>query len=189
MRHLVLEGPDGGGKTRLAEAIFAKFKGLVPGQKASHSLKGPVKNLAAWVTREFLVMDGSVQPIVYDRHPVISEPIYGRIARDEPQPGFSPSPWLSTQRLKLQERAYVIWCIPPLEQVMKGLTDNEQMPGVVDNIEALHQAYLNTSVNWNGPGIRYDYSSYSMWPSDATKDQLFPSAVKFVEEYMGVFGA
>lgn len=187
MRHLILEGPDGGGKTRLAEAILSKFPQLTMGKKASTSLKGPIHNLAAWTTTQFQVMDTALTPMVYDRHPVISEPIYGPIARGKAQPGFGPSrpnPWLSTARLNLYSRSFVIWCIPTLEQVHKAVADSRDMPGVTENISAIYAAYLHEMVQWGGPGIRYDFSSYSMWPDDSFDQlDLFPSAVKFVEEY------
>lgn len=185
MRHLILEGPDGGGKTRLAEAILAKHSGLTMAEKASSSLKGPVKNLAAWVRHQYDVMDESSTPLIYDRHPVISEPIYGPIARGGAQPGFAPSPWLSTATLNLQSRTFIIWCIPPLIQVRKAIANSRDMPGVTENIDAIHAAYLKAMVQWNGPGIRYDLTS--MASSDVLPDGLFSGAVQFVDEFTHVF--
>lgn len=182
MRHLVLEGPDGGGKTRLAQAICAKFSNVTMAEKASTSLKGPIKNLAAWVRNQFDVMDRSLPVLLYDRHPVISEPIYGPIARDGAQPGFSPSPWLSTARLNMYSRTYVIWCIPPIDVVRKAMAVEGQMPGVADNIEKLHAAYLQAMQEWGGPGIRYDFTDYKFWPDVMVESGLFSGAVKFVEE-------
>lgn len=188
MRHLVLEGPDGGGKTRLAQALLAQWPHLLMGKKASTSLKGPIKNLAAWTIHEFDVMEASSGVIVYDRHPVISEPIYGPIARDSAQPGFSPSPWLSSARLKMYKLTYVIWCIPPLEQVQKAVAADRDMPGVTDNIEAIHKAYRNAWLEWGGPGIRYNFADTLSDDerangADVLDNGLFAGAVRFVEEF------
>lgn len=179
MRHIIVEGPDGGGKTRLIEALMYRYPRLIRGSKASTSLRGPVKNLAAWVKKEFTVMDGVGDPMVYDRHPVISEPIYGPIARGQAQPGFSPSPWLSSVRLNMYARTFVIWCIPPLEQCRKAVADDRDMPGVSENIDALHAAYVHEAKVWGGPSIRYDLTkgTHAVLPSG-----LFSSAVEFADE-------
>lgn len=180
MRHIILEGPDGGGKTRLLEAFQVQYPLLVRGQKASTSLKGPVKNLAAWVTTEFKVMDGSIPVMIYDRHPVISEPIYGPIARGGAQPGFSPSPWLSSARLEMYSRTYVIWCIPPLEQCQKAVAADRDMPGVTENIDELHAAYLRAMHEWTGPGMRYDLTRGTR---EVLSNGLFSSAVDFAKDF------
>ena len=185
MRHLVLEGPDGGGKTRLAEALMARFPELLKGDKASTSLRGPVRNLAAWVRYQYELMDKAPQPFLYDRHPVISEPIYGPIARGQAQPGFTPSPWLTSARLNLQGRTYVIWCIPPLAQCQKAVAEDRDMPGVTENIDQLHAAYLHEMTKWNGPGIRYDLTSTGVF--EVTDDGFFQGALNWVDEMSGIF--
>lgn len=181
MRHLVVEGPDGGGKTRLIEALLAKYPQLIKAKKASTSLRGPVRNLAAWVRAEFDVMDMAFAPQVYDRHPVISEPIYGPLARGQAQPGFSPSPWLSTARLNLYSRTYTIWCIPSLEQCQAAIDPGRDMPGVVENIDRIHEAYLKEMTAWGGPGIRYDLTQ--MLSREVLPDGLFAGAVQFVDDH------
>lgn len=180
MRHLVLEGPDGGGKTILAEALLAEFPQLVRAERAATSLKGPIKNLAAWVRDQYIVMDNSIVPRLYDRHPVISEPIYGPIIRGYAEPGFTHSPWLSSARIAMFTRTYVIWCIPPLEQVKKAVSEDRDMPGVASNIEALHQRYLHEMKQWEGPGIRYDFTHRNFGMTD---DALFQSTLEWVEEH------
>lgn len=185
MRHLIVEGPDGGGKTRLIEALMARYP-LTHHEKASTSLRGPVKNLAAWVTDDIAKMDAFEAVNVYDRHPVISEPIYGRVARGNPQPGFTTdrfgrpasSPWLSAQRLALYERTLVVWCIPTLEQCKSSVDPERDMPGVTENIEEIYDWYRNAMASWGGPSIRYNLNIY---PREVQDDGLFAGAVQFVD--------
>lgn len=185
MRHLIVEGPDGGGKTRLIEALMARYP-LTHHAKASTSLRGPVRNLAAWVTDDIAKMPTFETLNVYDRHPVISEPIYGRVARGNPQPGFTTdrfgrpasSPWLSAQRLALYEKTMVIWCIPTLEQCKSAVDPERDMPGVVENIEEIYDWYRNAMASWGGPSVRYNLNVY---PREVQPDGLFAGAVQFVD--------
>lgn len=182
MRHLIVEGPDGGGKTRLVEALLAKFPDWGKGSKASTSMGGPVPNLAAWVNNEFKVMDAATTCLVYDRHPVISEPIYGRIVRDNPKPGFTPSPWLSWANVGMQDRVFVIWCIPHLAQCEKAVAVDRDMPGVTENIAEIHRAYVRAMTRWNGPGIRYNLSILQD-PFEITEDGLIQGALNWVSDH------
>jgi hypothetical protein len=191
MRHLILEGPDGGGKSRLAEALLARYP-VTMHEKASHSLRGPVRNLAAWVTDDIAKMDHFETCNVYDRHPIISEPIYGSITRQQPQPGFAArrdgrsdgtNHWLSTQRLALYEKATIIWCIPSLEQCRAAVDPTRDMPGVVENIDEIHARYLMTMAAWGGSGARYDLTRYSR---EVTEDGLFQGALEFLHHYQDV---
>lgn len=70
--NIVLEGPDNGGKSTLADAI-AKVTGriIVRG-------KGPCTPQN--VGHRFMEFDG-VDNIIFDRHACVSEPIYGPICR------------------------------------------------------------------------------------------------------------
>jgi hypothetical protein len=183
MMHLVLEGPDGGGKTRLAEAICDQFPTMKSAEKASTSKTGPIRNLAAWTRAQFDVMDKSICPLLYDRHPVISEPIYGPLVRGGAQPGFQPSPWLSTARLQMYSRTFVIWCIPPLEEVQKAVIDGRDMPGVAENIEKIHAEYLRIMPLWSGRGMRYNFADGE---SSVLPSGRFSSAVRWVEDHFAV---
>jgi len=194
VRHVILEGPDGGGKSRLAEAILATYPAVMHA-KASHSTRGPVRNLAAWVRDDIDKMATFETLNVYDRHPIISEPIYGWLCRGNPQPGFlgrldgtsSGNPWLSTQRLSLYEHALVVWCIPTLEQCMAAVDPERDMPGVVDNIEKIHEWYLLMMRAWGGPSIRYDFTDPKYTRDVLPRTGLFSGAVEFVMENGHVF--
>lgn len=157
MRHVIIEGPDGSGKSRLVR-FFNEKLGFPLHPRASTSKEGPVKNLAAWVTSDVRSWRLALTPTVYDRHPVMSEYIYGPLCRGKAQPGFTDSPWLSAQRLLLYENALVIWCLPPLSAVQVHVSKDRDMPGVAENIEAIHKAYVEMARSWGGLAVVYDFT-------------------------------
>lgn len=157
-RHVVVEGPDGSGKSRMVERIHTEL-GYPVHAKASDSITGPVQDLSGWTMRVQHEMAVTVEPMVFDRHPVISEPIYGRLVRASVRPGFEDRLWLNTRKLALMPKAVVIWCLPPLDVVRANLTLDRDMPGVVESIDRVYEAYVAAYRTWGGWSIRWDYTT------------------------------
>lgn len=157
MRHVIVEGPDGGGKSRLIERLTEAL-GLEVGPRASNSTGGPVMNLREWTADNLTRWMTDTTANIYDRYPIISEPIYGPIVRGGCRPGFTP-PWVSTCRLMMYPRCVVVWCLPPMEVVGTNVRDTAecQMPGVVRNISAIYRGYEAVARAWPGLAYRWDY--------------------------------
>jgi len=103
-------------------------------------------------------------PWLYNRHPIISEPIYAPIARrTDPQGSFANPRWVADLSEKIAERAVVVWCMPPKSVVMYNVLDRPNgpahMPGVAEHIEALYDMYDITRKSWPGPSFNWDYST------------------------------
>lgn len=168
LRHIVVEGVDGSGKStlirelanwRAADAGTPHF--TLPGKRSSSSTGGPVADLDKWVEQDALVMPWR-PPTIYDRHPLISEPIYGPICRNILPGRFNSPTWLGMYRARLAGYVLVIWCSPPLEEIVKNVTKSEQMAGVTENVIPLANAYRRTSMVWPGVQLRYDYTRTSI---------------------------
>lgn len=162
MRHIIIEGPDGGGKTRLKEAVLTAFPSFLPHVRAADSLKGPVlESLANWVTDDLNSHTYAWNSWVYDRHPVISEPIYGPACRGGVPEMFAKAGWVSHMKTQLAHHCLLVICQPPLDVVIDHVKrdGDNQMPGVVDNIELIYAGYRHAM--WPGAMIRYDYTSMS----------------------------
>jgi hypothetical protein len=103
---------------------------------------------------------------VYDRHPLISEPIYAPIVRKTtPQEPFDNPSWVRSQSIHMAKQALVVVCLPPLWVVRTNTSQSVQMPGVVDNIQQLWTAY-NQFISANRTGvIVYDYTNHDTAPS------------------------
>jgi len=73
--NVVLEGPDGGGKSTLAEILSRELRMRVQQGSGPPRAPGEVEARA----RSYLEMDG----VIFDRHPCVSQPIYGRLRCEE----------------------------------------------------------------------------------------------------------
>jgi hypothetical protein len=154
LKDLVVEGPDGSGKTTLVRYLSAQT-GLHP-VKLSQALTGPVEDLCLETSRYLLSPDRHL----FDRHPLFSELIYGHIIRGEVKPGFDDFNWIVWATEKLSERLKtLIVCLPPLSIVKQNLAKSPQMPGVEEHIEQIYDRYVDlVEFEWKDV-IVYDYSS------------------------------
>ena len=165
LRHIIIEGPDGSGKTTLLRELLgwkqAKNESpwFVAHERASTSRGGPVANLDTWVEKDLVDID-TQPPSIYDRHPIVSELIYGTIIRGGVPGKFNSGIWTSQVRSTLAQHCLVIWCIPPWDKVRNNILNPEldQMPGVVENARRIYDEYDRASRVWPGTCIRHDYT-------------------------------
>jgi hypothetical protein len=156
IRHVIVEGPDGAGKSTLVDYL-CNNTGLVRHERASTSVGGPVTDLHGWFNMDFSTMD-SQPPSVYDRHPIISEPIYSRWARHVmPQPPFDSPAWVTRWSQSLANKALVVWCVPRIATVYDNVRKADQMPGVTDHILDIYASYQRAVQNWPGVMATYNY--------------------------------
>lgn len=159
MRHIIVEGPDGAGKTTLITRILNEFPRFVAHERAVESDGSRVPHLDRWVTEDAGRMPTAPMS-VYDRHAIISEPIYGLACRGGKFEGMFRQPWwINATRARVSLDAVLIMCLPPLSYVRQNVNDptTEQMAGVVANIDAVWHGYH--SLPWPGVMMRYDYTS------------------------------
>jgi hypothetical protein len=157
-RHIIVEGMDGSGKDTLIEKLMDDFDGYQIHERASTSLGGPVANLAQWVIDDLSKMP--TQPLsIYNRHPLISEPIYApyRKVGGGLRGAWRDRSWIGLNRVIAAEHCLMVLCHPSIYTIRANLAHSiaGQMPGVVDNIDALWDAY--NGLVWPGRCIRYNY--------------------------------
>jgi hypothetical protein len=153
---IVVEGVDGTGKSNLVEWLH-KATNLPKHERAATSLGGPIDSLWDWAVND--VESWTTQPLsIYDRHPLISEYIYGPIVRNKLPPEFL-RPTAAGLLNRMAKLGLVIFCMPDLETVKKNMQNEEfpQMAGVTDRIEQLYMAYQIRASSWPGWCVTYDY--------------------------------
>jgi hypothetical protein len=154
MRHIVVEGPDGSGKTNLVNDLV-KHTGRPVHPRSTPSVGGPPPDLDLWVEREFA---RDKQPGIYDRHSVISEPIYGPICRGFVPGAFSSPLWLNKQRARLANMSVVVFCLPPWSDVFANIMSGTHMAGVRENGYEIYMAYNAVYKAWPGAAVLHDYT-------------------------------
>lgn len=165
---LIIEGPDGSGKTGLLGNLEWTL-GLPAHKRAVTSDGVPVTKgmpneargslLSTWAYNDVTTMPE--QPMaIYDRHPLISEYIYGPIVRGSIDPNMlAPSMHLLIRMMA--KNSLVIFCRPPNDQLVKnvGRSSSFQMNGVSENILKVAAAYDAMKMFWPGDCITHDYTN------------------------------
>lgn len=158
---IIVEGPDGAGKTTLIEQLKERY-GLEVAPRVVTKGAEAMTDLKVWVEQN---LAEGFQYRIFDRHRLVSEYIYGPLLRKEQQPGFTDLIW-SHQRLKElynDVRPILIYCLPPLELVRENVLRDPENAVVAEHIDAMYAAYVHRAsldwVNFAPSTIIYDYNS------------------------------
>ena len=97
-------------------------------------------DLQKWVDKN---IEGGLVPMIFDRHRLISEPIYGSIIRPEASEGFNELSWLAPRLHRLYHmKPVIIYCLPSEETVIRNLTGDPDNTAVVDKAKQIYRAYV-----------------------------------------------
>lgn len=158
---IIIEGPDGAGKTTLVQELHGHFPGMEQHPRFCTSTGGPVPDLAEAVYKD---VKSRATNFIYDRHPVVSEYIYNTAI-----PGRTIRPAFLTDsmgrvRNRVAHHSLMIWCLPPVKEVRRNCErDAEgQMPGVLENIEEIYRQYQMHRLFWPGRHAIFDYTNSAM---------------------------
>jgi GTPase SAR1 family protein len=157
---IIVEGPDGAGKTTLIGRLCHDLTLVKRGKFVKSNGDGSGTNDLFGDAYVDVVNQPDMGMMVYDRHPMISEYVYGPIVRGRLPEDFTTSQAHATLRLMAQQ-VLVVWCLPPLSVVHDNVwhQDNEQMRGVQSRIRQIHQMYHSMRMWWPGESVTYDYTS------------------------------
>jgi len=126
-----VEGPDGGGKSTLCRAIGEALQMRVQQGSGPPKRPGEIERR----TREYLSMRGTV----FDRHPAVSQPVYGQIR------GEVMSPQLASLVLETHSGGHLfVYCrtVDGLSRhVVKSGEDPAHVKKLTENYEQIVEAY------------------------------------------------
>ncbi|QWY84927.1 polynucleotide kinase [Gordonia phage MScarn] len=152
---IIIEGPDGAGKSMLLKSLLEDLPDMRPAPRFCTSTGGPVENLWAEVMTGALDLISS--KLIYDRHPMWSEYIYSQELGRDIAPGFL-TPSARQLADAMVSATTVVVCLPSLERVRANLEAEEQMSGVAEHIDRIYQAYMIRVVQYPGRVLVYDYT-------------------------------
>ncbi len=140
---IVVEGPDGAGKTTFIE-LLKEYTHLEVAPRVVTKDAEAMVNLQTWVAEN---VRAGWQELIFDRHRLISEPIYGPTLRDKLEPGFNDLSWFYAMLEAFYAcKPIVVYCLPPLSVVWENVMSDDDNRIFHQNGKALQQvwaAYLN----------------------------------------------
>lgn len=143
---IIVEGPDGAGKTTLINRLASELDLPVAPRVVSKDAEAMV-DLKDWTEKN---LAEGFQATIFDRHRMISEPIYGPILRTDPEPGFDDQYWFINMMYNLYDlEPIIIYCLPPIEVVMSNILsgdDNKIFHGAPQKVRSIWGAYYNKAV-------------------------------------------
>lgn len=170
---IIVEGPDGAGKTTLINDIRQWFHWPIAPRVVSKDAEAMV-DLKDWVE---LNLAKGFHRSIYDRHRLVSEPIYGAVLRNEFEPGFDNLGWLSEMMWSFYEKCnpIIIYCLPPWKEVEANtrVGIEYQPQHVVDNIRKIYSLYLSQA-------SREYHSRERTFVYDYTRPQSYPDLLRSI---------
>lgn len=160
MSLIVVEGVDASGKSTLLEQIRLSVK-----KRYFVTVRHSCRPLKDWHVRNFLDMVEDYSEcleIIADRHPLISEPIYGPLLRGENL--IDGIETLDSAAIRLKDTVErVIYCRPSRSTIKSNLYNLPQLEGVIPHIDSLIDAYDDRMDQLRRIGVRiipYDYQEW-----------------------------
>lgn len=171
---IIVEGPDGSGKTTLIKQLQERYPDLEIAPRVVSQQAQEMTDLQVWVNEN--LMQG-FQYKIFDRHRLISEFIYGPVLRNQMRPGFTNWQWVSwsLRRFYREVDPIIIYCLPPLYVVKLNIVDDPDNEVVWDHIEAIYTGYLQRAAidaTQHEKTLIWDYTLDYIVEQNAGKDPL-----------------
>lgn len=131
-KRIIVEGPDGAGKTHLIDRLMSKFHFL----DLVRNEKGPDADLFEFWTRNAETERSNRVPI-HDRF-FYSELVYGPILRGSYQVDKNA---MYNILWYIRAGSFVIYCRPGTDRIIEGLQKRPQMEGVKEHIQDIILLY------------------------------------------------
>lgn len=159
---LIVEGPDGSGKSTLVKSL-SEVLGLPIEKRVVGADTKPMVPLRAWTERN--VYEG-FQYKIFDRHRLISGPIYDPVMQRPPSDGFCDLGWvMEMTTVFYAARPIIIYCMPPINTVLRNVHDQATDNGAVnDRTEAIYAGYAQrVALDFSrGVGRLYSYPTTAL---------------------------
>jgi hypothetical protein len=159
---IIVEGVDGSGKTTVIRDLRTQSRTYfwVASSSRRPSTLPALCDALYWLSQA----SSLPLPIICDRFPLISEPIYGPILRGKSMLEEMNGRNKSKNADLMHQIDRVIYCRPPRAEIIKNLkiTESSQLGGVIDNLDRLLFSYDSKMDSLRDQGVyvhRYDYTN------------------------------
>lgn len=140
---IIIEGMDNSGKSTLVQRLAEDLKLCKVATYHKPSSFKMIQEYDSWLT-------SSPQPIIMDRHPMISDLVYGKVLR-----GFS---YVTEEQSKAWAAKHkIIYCRPPTSFIL-NFGERDQLEGVKENalkLMLMYEMYMEDIEH-----IIYDHTNY-----------------------------
>ena len=155
---IIIEGPDGAGKTTLIERIEADWA-MSREPRAVSSAAESIVPLGQWIEDELSKGFGWR---LYDRFALVSAPQYMMLPSRTFREQMLDFTWLQAQYVKFAKiEPVIIYCLPPLETVVANVLAEDNSGGKIG--PHIEQIYLNyhafAARVYSSSSMVYDYTN------------------------------
>lgn len=139
---IIVEGPDGAGKTTLIAKIREAYPDLDVAPRVVSKETKALTDMQDWVNQN---LNEGFQYRLFDRHRLISEFVYGPVLRANMQhPGFDDPSWVYWSLRKFYHLdPVIIYCLPPFNAVQFNVNQGDDNIAVQDSIKAIYAGYAH----------------------------------------------
>jgi hypothetical protein len=161
---LIVEGPDGGGKTTLVTQLVERLRWPRARRAVNSDMTPLTTDLWEWI--DYSIREENPRWI-YDRHALISAMVYGPVFRNpmntdmlEQTDRFN----YKFQDLITRQKPIIIFCLPPLNELLWNLHVNRNQPAEMQRRQVInlywsYKAMICTSGMLSpATALEYDYT-------------------------------